>query len=92
MGKHRLSRWYRFRRWLVRKLAPKDLTIFCFDGVKSVGASNAYDPELGEGWLAVKLQFWDYEVSGSPESGMMAFHLQKKPESEHDSNYQSCDK
>lgn len=88
---HRISWWYRFRRWLVRRLVPQDLTIFLFDGIERVGASNAYDPELDEGWLAVKLQYWDASTTEFHEDGSWSFHLCKRTQQSDGLNRQSSD-
>lgn len=85
------TKWYRFRQWLARKLVPKNLTVFCFDGMESVGGSNAYDPETMEGWFAVRLQYWDAETTGSPESGNWVFHLYKRTGNEDAVNRQNSD-
>lgn len=84
--------WYHFRRWLARKLVPKNLTVFCFDGMEDVGGSNAYDPKTDMGWFEVKLQYWDMEVTGSPESGKLVFHCRKRLESEDALNRQNSDR
>ena len=46
MGRCTPTIWYRFRRWLVRKLVPPNMTVFCFDGMENIGGSNLYDPVL----------------------------------------------
>lgn len=39
MGRCTPTIWYRFRRWLVRKLVPPNMTVFCFDGMENIGGS-----------------------------------------------------
>ena len=83
--------WYRFRRWLVRKLVPPNMTVFCFDGMENIGGSNLYDPVLEIGWRSVRLQYWSTATTGSPESGTLVFHCQKRPQSANVQNHQNSD-
>ena len=83
--------WYRFRRWLVRKLVPPNMTVFCFDGMETNGRSNHPDPRLEPGWRSVKRQYWSTATTGSPESGTLVFHCQKIPQSANVQNHQNSD-
>lgn len=69
---------YAIRKRIVRKLVPKDLTVLCFDGMDEIGGSNVYDPATMEGWLAVKVQFWDRISEETEENGRLIVRYGKK--------------
>ena len=85
-----MSWWYRVRRWLARKLTPKDLTVFMIDDAESVGVSNAYDPANHEGWFRVILQYHD-EVIETLLDGSVLIHLYERPSKARAGSGQNCD-
>ena len=69
--------WYRFRRWLVRKLVPPNMTVFCFDGMENIGGSNLYDPVFRNRMALRKATILGTATTGSPESGTLVFTVKR---------------
>ena len=53
-----MSCLYRFRRWLVMKLVPKNLKVFAFHGMETAPGTSVFDPENRLPWLTVNIEYW----------------------------------
>ena len=87
---HQFFSPYRIRQRIVRKLIPANMTVFCFAGMEEIGGTNLFDPATMEGWLEVKLQFWDLGEARE-ENGIVIVPLYKQHQNEGVANHQSFD-
>lgn len=72
---YRLSPLYRLRRWLVRKLIPRELTVFMCEDLRETGL---YDAKNMGSWFSVKIQWWDQTFFGETEEGLTEIRRPRK--------------